>query len=73
MPSKPLVSSADFYLFTIITSIITAFFSAMIIGVISKGSKKDGVAYLPFLLIVSLTIFFVVNYFLEGFLTNISI
>ena len=73
MPTKPTVSSSDFFLFTILTSIVTAFFSAMIIGVISKGSKKDGVAYLPFLLIVSLVIFFVVNYFLDGFLANVSI
>ncbi|VVC02237.1 Type II secretion system (T2SS), protein F [uncultured archaeon] len=73
MPSKPTVSSADFFIFTILTSIITAIFSSLIIGVISKGSKKDGVAYLPFLLIISLTIFFVVNYFLEGFLANVSI
>lgn len=72
MPSKPLVSSADFFLFTILTSIITAIFSSLIIGVISKGSKKDGITYLPFLLIVSLTIFFVANYFLEGFLSNVN-
>lgn len=73
MPTKPLVSSSDFYLFTILTSLITAFFSSMIIGVISKGSKKDGVVYLPFLIIMSLTIFFVVNFFLNGFLANIAI
>jgi len=38
MPTKPLISSADFFLFTVLTSIMTAIFSALIIGVISKGS-----------------------------------
>ncbi len=73
MPTKPTVSSADFFLFTILTSIMTAIFSALIIGVISKGSKKDGVPYIPFLLAASLIIFFLVSYMLEGFLSNIYI
>ncbi len=72
-PSMPTVTSSDFFLFTILSSIITAVFSALIIGVISKGSKKDGVPYVPFLLAASLLIFFVMSYLLEGFLSNIYI
>ncbi len=72
-PTKPLITSADFFLFTILTAIMTAVFSALIIGVISKGSKKDGVPYIPFLLLTALTVFFLMSYLLEGFLSNIYI
>lgn len=67
------ISSADFFLFTILSVVMTSIFSSMIIGVISKGSKKDGVPYLPFLLVVSLAIFFLVSTLLEGFLANIYV
>jgi archaeal flagellar protein FlaJ len=73
MPSKPLITSAEFFIFTMLSCAMTAVFSSLIIGVISKGSKKDGVAYLPFLLIGSMTIFFVVSYLLDTLLANIYI
>jgi flagellar protein FlaJ len=71
--SKPIISSSDFFLFTVLSAIITSIFSSLIIGVISKGSKKEGIVYIPFLLVGSLLMFFLVSYFLEGFLSNISI
>ncbi|VVC00865.1 Type II secretion system (T2SS), protein F [uncultured archaeon] len=73
MPEKPTVSSSDFFLFTILSSIMTAIFSALIIGVISKGSKKDGVPYIPFLLVASMIIFFLASWLLEGFLSGIYV
>ena len=72
-PTKPAVSSSDFFLFTIISCAITAVFSALIIGVISKGSKRDGIPYIPVLLAVSLVIFFVTSYVLQGMLANIYV
>ena len=72
-PSRPAITSADFAIFAILSCILTAVFSSLIIGVISKGSKKDGISYLPFLLILSLAIFFVVSFLLEGFLSNLYI
>lgn len=72
-PTKPAVSSSDFFLFTILSCAITAIFSALIIGVISKGSKRDGIPYVPVLLAVSLVIFFVTSYLLEGMLSNIYV
>ena len=32
---------------------MTAVFSSLIIGIISKGSKRDGIPYIPFLLVAS--------------------
>ncbi|MCX8174956.1 MAG: type II secretion system F family protein [Candidatus Micrarchaeota archaeon] len=71
MPSKPSVSSSDFWLFTILTAVMTAIFSSLIIGVISKGTKRDGVPYVPFLLAVSLAVYFLTSHLLGGFLSNI--
>lgn len=67
------ISSADFFLFTILSCAMTAIFSSLIIGVISKGSKRDGIPYLPFLLVVSLVIFFLVSSMLDSFLANIYV
>lgn len=73
MPQKPLITSSEFFIFTVLCCIMTAIFSSLIIGVISKGSKKDGMAYLPFLLIGSLVIFFLMGFLLDTLLSNIYI
>ncbi|MCX8197891.1 MAG: type II secretion system F family protein [Candidatus Micrarchaeota archaeon] len=73
MPSKPPVSSEDFFIFTMLSSIMTAVFSAMIIGVISKGGKKDGVPYVPALIIFSLAVFFLVSWALDSMLSNMFV
>jgi len=71
--SHAAISSADFFLFTILSCTMTAIFSSLIIGVISKGSKRDGITYLPFLLAVSLVIFFLMSSLLDSFLANIYV
>jgi len=73
IPQKPLITSSEFFIFTLLCCIMTAFFSSLIIGVISKGSKKDGMAYLPVLLIGSLVIFFLMGFLLDTVLANIYI
>ena len=72
MPSKTVVSSADFYLFTLLCSAMTAIFSSLIIGVISHGSKREGILYIPVLLVVSFAIFFLLGTAVEGFLAGIA-
>ncbi|MFA6907277.1 MAG: type II secretion system F family protein [Candidatus Micrarchaeia archaeon] len=73
MPQKPLITSSEFFIFTVLCCVMTAVFSSLIIGVISKGSKKDGMAYLPVLLIGSLVIFFLMGFLLDTVLANIYI
>ena len=73
MPQKPLITSSEFFIFTVLCCIMTAIFSSLIIGVISKGSKKDGMTYLPVLLIGSLVIFFLMGFLLDTVLANIYI
>jgi len=73
MPQKPLITSSEFFIFTVLCCIMTAIFSSLIIGVISRGSKKDGMVYLPVLLIGSLVIFFLMGFLLDTVLANIYI
>ena len=73
VPTAPAVSSSDFFLFTMLSCSITAVFSALIIGVISKGSKRDGIPYVPVLLAVSLAIFFLTSIVLDSVLANVYI
>jgi len=73
VPTKPAVTSSDFFLFTLLSCAMTAIFSSLIIGVISRGSKRDGVPYIPFLLLASLLIFFVMGFVLDRMLSGIAI
>ena len=71
--SQPAISSADFFLFTILSCSMTAVFSSLIIGIISKGSKRDGIPYIPFLLVASLAVFFLASALLSSFLSNVYV
>ncbi|MFA5105665.1 MAG: type II secretion system F family protein [Candidatus Micrarchaeia archaeon] len=70
-PQPPLIGSADFFMFTIVTTVITAIFSSLIIGVIQKGSKTEGLKYLPLFLALSLIIYIAVNSLLSQFLSSL--
>jgi len=72
-PTKPAISSADFFLFTALSCALTAVFSSLIIGVISRGSKRDGITYVPFMLGFALLVFFLVSMLLDRFLSGIVI
>ncbi|MEM4554565.1 MAG: type II secretion system F family protein [Candidatus Anstonellaceae archaeon] len=65
------ISASDFFVFAILSCTITAVFSSLIIGVIATGNKKDGIAYIPFLLFASLAIFYIASGALESVLSNL--
>ena len=71
--SKSAISSSDFFLFTILCCSMTAVFSALIIGIISRGSKRAGIPYIPFLLAASLAVFFAASILLSGLLANVYV
>lgn len=52
--------------FSIITLIVTSFFASLTLGVINSGKEKNGVRYIPFILIVGLALFFIVRVVLSG-------
>lgn len=67
-PAPPGIRSDDFFFFTVAVTIITAIFSSLIIGIIQRGSKKEGVKYIPLFVGLTLIIFFVANALLSSFL-----
>ncbi len=59
--------SSEFLLFFSMTAIlITSIFSSLIIGVIKSGRGKDGVKFIPILLFISISIFFLVRILVSG-------
>ena len=55
------VTNSDFKIFAAVSLMITSSFSAMMISIIKKGNVKSGVKYIPIFIIVSLTIYFIVQ------------
>ncbi len=69
-PRPPVISSNDFFYFTIFTTFMTAIFSSLIIGVIQKGSKIEGIKYVPLFLSLSIIVYLLVNSLLTKFLSS---
>ncbi|MEE9323481.1 MAG: type II secretion system F family protein [Candidatus Aenigmarchaeota archaeon] len=56
--------SPDFLFgFSIVSIIITTFFSGIIVGLIDSGKERGGIKYVPIFMIVALLIFFMASYF----------
>ncbi|NIO22541.1 MAG: hypothetical protein GTN38_00755 [Candidatus Aenigmarchaeota archaeon] len=65
--------SPDFLLlFSVVSIIITTFFSGIIIGLIDTGKEKGGIKYIPIFMIIALLVFFgarmVISSMFAGFL-----
>ncbi len=73
MGGKAGISSSEFMLFTIFSSTITAIFCSLIIGVIYKGSKREGVPYIPFMIAGTMLVYFIVSALLGALLSNIYV
>ena len=50
--------------FSVVSIIITTFFSGIIIGLIDTGKEKGGIKYIPIFMILALLIFFGANHFI---------
>lgn len=58
--------SESFVISFVITSLVSnSLFASFILGLISKGREKDGIKYIPFMLLASLSIFFLVRLVLK--------
>ncbi len=73
MGGKAGITSSEFMLFTIFSSTITAVFCSLIIGVIYRGSKREGVPYIPFMVAGAMLVYFVVSALLGALLSNIYV
>lgn len=64
--------SFDFILFfAIISLFVTSAFAAMTIGVINTGTEKGGAKYLPIILLIAYSLFFIIRALLESFFSNL--
>ncbi len=54
--------------YTIISMMLTSLMGSLILGLISKGKEKEGLKYLPLLVILTLTLFFVVKFLIAKLL-----
>jgi flagellar protein FlaJ len=70
--SGPVISSADFFWFSIPTIFITALISSFIVSVIRTGTKNQGMKYFPFVLVVSYIVYFIVISIVESFFAAIA-
>ncbi len=70
--SGPVISSADFFWFSIPTIFVTALISSFIVSVIRSGSKNQGLKYFPFVLILSYVVYFIVINVVDSFFATIA-
>ncbi len=70
--SGPVISSADFFWFSIPTIFVTALISSFIVSVIRTGAKNQGMKYFPFVLVLSYIVYFVVISIVESFFAAIA-
>ncbi len=71
-PQPPVISPDQFMLFVIASSIVTSICSGLMIGVIMRGNKMEGVRYIPLMLLTSAIIFIVISVLLDTFLKGIG-
>ncbi|VVB98140.1 Type II secretion system (T2SS), protein F [uncultured archaeon] len=72
-PAAPLITSTDFFYFSLATMFVTTLISAFIIGVVQTGSKNQGFKYFPFMLIAAYLVYFVVSSALDSFFAGLLI
>jgi len=67
----PMITSADFFYFTIPTIFVTALFSSFMVSVIRTGTRNQGLKYFPFVLIGALLVYWAVNSALGAFFATL--
>ncbi len=60
-----LISPAFVRTFAIISLITTASLGSLILGLISKGKERDGIKFIPLMIILTLSVFFLVRFFIQ--------
>jgi hypothetical protein len=60
------VSPEFLFLFSILAMAITTIFASMIIGLIGSGKEKDGIKYMPVLLITALAVYFLASFMINA-------
>ena len=66
------ISSTEFYYFSLATILVTSLLSSFIISVIRTGTKNEGVKYFPFIAFLSYLVYFLVTFALANFFTTLA-
>ncbi|MFH1520879.1 MAG: type II secretion system F family protein [Candidatus Micrarchaeota archaeon] len=66
------ISSSDFFWFSIPTIFVTALISSFMVSVIRTGSKNQGMKYFPIVLVLSYLVYLIVLNAVESIFTTIS-
>lgn len=67
-----IISSGDFFLFTIPTIFVTALISSFMVSVIRTGTRSQGMKYFPFVLGASYALYWLVGIGIEGIFAQIA-
>ena len=67
-----MISSSDFFWFSIPTIFVTALISSFIVSVIRTGNRNQGMKYFPFVLVISYLIYWAVTGMVDSFFTTIG-
>ncbi len=57
--------------YTILSMIITSIMGSLILGLISKGKEKEGLKYIPILLVLTISLFFLVKFLISHLLSGL--
>jgi pilus assembly protein TadC len=68
----PIISSSDFFWFTLPTIFVTALISSFIVSVIRTGSKSQGMKFFPFVLLASYLVYFLVTSAVDSLFATIT-
>lgn len=69
--SKISISLNFIVYYSIAFIIATGFMSSLVIGLVSKGNEREGLKYLIPILLIGLSIFLLIRYFLSGFVSGL--
>lgn len=69
---SPVVTSEQFFWFSVATLVITSVFSSFIVGIIRGGSKTEGLKFIPFVLAIAYIVLIFVNTLLDQFFTTLT-
>jgi len=65
------VSATFIHYFSLVFMVISNILASFVLGLVSKGEEKEGLKYLPAMLILSIVLFYIVKFSLSGFIGNL--
>ncbi|MDO8554285.1 MAG: type II secretion system F family protein [Candidatus Micrarchaeota archaeon] len=68
----PIITSGEFFYFSLAIIFLTSLFSSFIVGVIKTGSRNEGLKYFPFVCSIAYVVYFLVNAFFAAFFFSLT-